>query len=180
MRFREYVRVLLVALLAAVPLAPRAAAQAPQDLAVPDHRTVLILVRTTISALNDANRTGNYTVFRDLGAPGFRDGNPPARLAEIFANLRKKNLNLAPIVVVEPTLTAPPTINPQGMLHVAGVFPTRPLQVSFEMLYQNVGGAWRLFGIGVDTPAAPPANASAGNGGPEAPNRKPPAVPPRR
>ncbi len=171
---------LLVALLAAAPLTPRAAAQAPQDVALPDPKAVLILIRTTISALNDANRTGNYTVFRDLGAPAFRESNSPARLSEIFANLRKKNLNLAPIVVVEPTLTAPPTINPRGMLHVAGVFPTRPLQVSFEMLYQRVDGAWRLFGIGVDTPAAPPASASAGRGGQQAPSRKPAGVPPRR
>lgn len=43
------------------------------------------------------------------------------------------------------------------MLHVAGVFPTQPLNVKFEMLFERVGKDWQLFAINVDTPeAAPP------------------------
>lgn len=67
------------------------AAQQAQKLAPPDGPGVVILVRATLSALNDANRTGNYTVLRDLGAPGFRQANSAARLGEIFSDLRKKD-----------------------------------------------------------------------------------------
>jgi hypothetical protein len=38
------------------------------------------------------------------------------------------------------------------MLRLTGFFPTRPLQINFDLLFQNVGGQWRLFGISVATP----------------------------
>jgi len=120
-----------------------------------DNAGAAILVRTTLSALNDANRTGNYTVFRDLAAPGFRDANSAARLAEQFADLRGRNLNLAPVAVIAPQFTLPPTIDQRGMLRMAGIFPTRPLQVTFQMLFSRNGDEWRLIGIAVDTPPAP-------------------------
>ncbi len=40
------------------------------------------------------------------------------------------------------------------MLRLTGFFPTKPLQINFDLLFQNVAGQWRLFGISVSTPAA--------------------------
>ena len=42
-------------------------------------------------ALDQANKTGNYTVLRDLGSPAFQ-ANTAARLGEIFAGLRHEIL----------------------------------------------------------------------------------------
>ncbi|MGA7492215.1 MAG: hypothetical protein WB930_11060 [Syntrophobacteraceae bacterium] len=44
------------------------------------------------------------------------------------------------------------------MLHLTGMYPTRPLQIHFDLIFQNVAGQWRLFGISVATPEAPPAD----------------------
>jgi len=41
----------------------------------------LYLIRSALMTLNDANRTGNYTVLRDLAAPGFQERNTAANLA---------------------------------------------------------------------------------------------------
>jgi hypothetical protein len=41
------------------------------------------------------------------------------------------------------------------MLHLVGIFPTQPLQINFQLTFQNVAGQWRLFGISVSTPEAP-------------------------
>src|SRR3954468_15777593 len=68
---------------------------APQQPIQIDRNGVLILIRSTLLALDHANRTGNYTVLRDLGAPGFQAGNTAARLSEIFASLRSQNLDLS-------------------------------------------------------------------------------------
>lgn len=149
-------RTLLIALLAAFAVASPALAQSAQPAGVPDANGVVMLIRTTLSALNDANRTGNYTVFRDLGAPSFRQSNSAAKLSEIFATLRKKNLNLAPVTIIAPKLAQPGSITKQGMLYLKGVFATRPLNVNFELLYQRVGNNWRIFSIGVDTPPVAP------------------------
>ena len=79
------VRWLLAALLAAVAtgaMVRTAAAQAP---APPGPGSVeVMLVKNALTAVNQGNLTGNYTVLRDLGSAGFRDKNSAARLAAIF------------------------------------------------------------------------------------------------
>jgi hypothetical protein len=131
-----------------------------------DRNGVLILIRTSLLALDQANKTGNYTVLRDLGAPAFQT-NTAARLGEIFAKQRSDNLDLSGVAAIDPQLTVMPQIEANGMLRMAGLFPSVPSQVNFELAFAPVNGQWRLFGISVSigqaAPAAPnppPAQAS--------------------
>src|SRR6478735_7445044 len=125
-----------------------------------DRNGVLMLIRSTLLALDQANKTGNYTVLRDLGAPGFQ-ANTAARLAEIFAKQRGDKLDLSGVAVIDPQLSLLPQIEPNGLLHMAGFFPSVPSQVNFELLFAPVEGQWRLFGVslsvGQSAPVAPPA-----------------------
>ena len=152
-------RIFTVLALAAVlfPLCAGEAGAQTQRPPVPDRNEITILARTTITALNHANRTGNYTVFRDLGSPDFQKANTSAGLAEIFGTLRKRDLDLASIVLFNPQFTKPPAIDKRGMLRLTGFFPTKPLAVNFDLAYQSIAGRWRLFGISVSTtPASNP------------------------
>jgi hypothetical protein len=130
-----------------------------------DRNGVLILIRETLLALDAANKTGNYTVLRDLGSPEFQ-ANTAARLAEIFAQQRKDNIDLSGVAVIDPQLTLLPQIEGNGLMHMAGFFPSVPTQVNFELMYAPVGGRWKLFGLSV----------SFGQAAPAAP--QPPAPPP--
>ncbi|WP_375465594.1 hypothetical protein [uncultured Methylobacterium sp.] len=131
---------------------------APQPAQI-DRNGVLILIRGTLLALHQGNETGNYTVLRDLAAPGFRDANTAARLAEIFASQRASKLDLSGVSVLDPQLTVLPQIEANGLLRMAGFFPSVPSQVNFELLYAPVDGRWRVFGLSVNvgssTPVAP-------------------------
>ena len=131
--------------------------QAPKPAQI-DRNGVLILVRSTLLALDQANKTGNYTVLRDLGAPGFQT-NTAARLAEIFAQQRRDNIDLSGVAVIDPQLTLLPQIEPNGMMRMAGFFPSVPTQVNFELAFAPVDGRWRLFALSVSfgqaSPAAP-------------------------
>jgi len=124
-----------------------------------DRNGVLMLVRSTLLALDHGNKTGNYTVLRDLGAPGFQT-NTAARLAEIFANQRRDNVDLSGVAVIDPQLNVLPQIEANGMMRMAGFFPSVPTQVNFDLIYAPVSGQWRLFGISVNlgssAPVAPP------------------------
>jgi hypothetical protein len=134
---------------------PPAAQAAPKPAQI-DRNGVLILIRSALIALDQGNKTGNYTVLRDLGAPGFQT-NTAARLAEIFATQRRDNIDLSGIAVLDPQLTLLPQIEPNGMLRMAGFFPSVPTQVNFELIYAPVNGQWRLFGISVNLGQAAPA-----------------------
>lgn len=111
----------------------------------------LYLIRSTLLTLNDANRSGNYTVLRDLAAPGFQAGNTAADLARIFTDLRGRKFDLYQTATMAPQLTSPPHITNNNMLRLTGFFPAKPEQINFDLLFQNVGGQWRLFGISVST-----------------------------
>jgi hypothetical protein len=124
---------------------------------VPNDDKLVMLILSTLIALNQANATGNYSVFRDMGSPGFQAANSQAKLAEAFANLRRRNLDLSPILFFQPKLLRKPEINASGMLRVTGFFATKPEQVNFDLLYQPVQGQWRLFGIAADTSRVQPA-----------------------
>lgn len=124
---------------------------------LPDANGITILVRTTIIALNHANRTGNYTVFRDLGAPAFQKTNTAAKLASIYANLRAPYLDFSPVVLFNPKFTKKPALNKQRMLRLTGFFATSPLRVHFDLVYQWIEKRWQLFGISVQTRQAPAA-----------------------
>ena len=146
---------------------PKAATQAAPTPAQIDRNGVLILIRSTLIALDQGNKTGNYTVLRDLGAPGFQT-NTAARLAEIFAAQRKDNIDLSGVAVLEPQLNVLPQIEANGMLRMAGFFPSVPSQVNFELMFAPVDRQWRLFGISVNI----------GQSGPVAPSPPTSAAPP--
>jgi hypothetical protein len=178
------------ALFAALPFSVGAQApKSPAQNAAPatphpaqiDRNGVLILVRNTILALDQANKTGNYTVLRDLGAPGFQ-ANTAARLAEIFASQRRDNLDLSGVAVIDPQLTVLPQIEANGMMRMAGFFPSVPQQVNFEMLFAPVSGQWRLFGLSVNIgqsgPAAPQPSSAAAAPPPAPATTPPPAAAP--
>ena len=154
------------------PKSAPAPAQPPQA-AKPaniDRNGTLMLVRSTLLALDQANKTGNYTVLRDLGAPGFQSTNTAARLTEIFAKLRNDKLDLSGVAVLDPQFSMLPQIEPNGMMHMVGFFPSVPSQMNFELLFAPVDSRWRLFGISVNvTPSAPVAPGEPPNPQPAAP-----------
>ena len=115
----------------------------------------LFLVRATLLTLNDANRSGNYTVLRDLAAPDFQARNTAADLALHFADLRNRKLDLYAVATLAPEFSPAPAVDANRRLHLAGFFPTRPLQINFDLTFQVVNGQWRLLAISVATPQAP-------------------------
>jgi hypothetical protein len=133
--------------------APPAAAseqrpQAPASPAVPPPEVLLVLLRTSLLALDHANKANDYAVLRALGAPELQKFTAE-QLSQMFAGLRKANVDLSPVAVVTPQVVEPPQITQQGLLKMLGYFPTRPLQIQFEIFFQPVNGQWRVFGLTV-------------------------------
>jgi hypothetical protein len=146
-----------------------------------DRNGVIILVRSTLLALDHANKTGNYTVMRDLGSPAFQN-NSAARLGEIFAKLREDSLDLSGVAVLDPQLNLLPTVDANGTMRMTGFFPSAPSQINFELTYVPVNRQWRLYGIKVWlgqsaplAPAAPPAAATPKGKTPQAQTQPPSA-----
>ena len=120
-------------------------------LPMPSDAKLVMLITSSLLALNQANETANYTVFWDSAAPAFQRTNSPEHLAEVFTRLPVRTLDLSAIVLYQPRLFRRPEMNEQGMIRVAGFFPLEPERVIFDLIYQPVQGKWRLAGMAVDT-----------------------------
>ena len=143
---------------------------APAVPSVPTDQQVATLIISTLVALNQANFTGNYSVFREMASPNFQASNSSARLSEIFADLRKRRFDLSPIIFLQPKLLRKPAMDKQGMLRVTGFFATAPEQLNFDLLYQPVRGRWLLFGIAANTTLASLSQSPSGGSGPSPAN----------
>lgn len=128
-------------------------------LPIPAPEEMMMLIRTTLIALNQANFTGNYTVLQDLGTPGLQASNSAAALGNAFTKLRDQRIDLSPVVVLAPELSENPSYTPEGKLRLAGFFPTKPLRISFVMVFQPVARTWRIDGLSVSASQVPPESA---------------------
>jgi hypothetical protein len=122
-----------------------------------DRIKVLTLIRGPLVALHQANETGNYTVLRDLGAPSFQAANTAVKLGELFGWMRARELDLASVAALEPQLTTFPEIDANGILRIAGFFPSVAIQVRFELAFMAVGNRWKLLSLSVGLGQASPA-----------------------
>jgi hypothetical protein len=157
-------------------LQPQAVVQTAEkpQVVMPNAEKIVLLLRTTLITLNDAIQTGNFTVLRDRGAPGFREANSAVRLGQIFSELASQGVDLSVVTISTPQLTEAPTLDQEkGMLRLKGYFPGEPVQINFGLLYQAVGGRWQLFSLSVQlaNSAGPPQSVS-GSGDPAASGSK--------
>lgn len=126
---------------------PRTAGPSAAAVPVPDHLALTKLIWSTMAAVDQANRTGNYSVLHGLGSPGFQASNTPPGLASVFARIRLQRLDLSDTFLVEPVLDFPARIE-GGLLRIRGAFRMRPTGVQFDLLYQW-DGVWRLHGVAI-------------------------------
>ena len=121
-----------------------------------DKAGALILIRQTLTALDLSNKSGNYTILREISSPGFAAINDAARLSATFKSQRERNVDYSGTLAYEPQLTVMPEIIKGGMLRMAGYFPSASSKINFEMIFAPVNGQWKLFGLQADiAPSGP-------------------------
>lgn len=121
-----------------------------------DKVDLLILIRQTLTALDLSNKSGNYSILREISAPGFAAVNDAARLSNNFKSQRERGVDYSGTLVYEPQITAGPEISKEGLLRFQGFFPSASSQIKFEMMFAPVNGQWKLFGLAADlAPAGP-------------------------
>jgi hypothetical protein len=116
---------------------------------VPPERALEALVKTSLLSFNDANVTGNYTVFHAKLSKPFREQYPVERLERTFSAFNKKHVDFDIIAALKPTYEPAPQVDGNGKLLVKGYFPTEPLRVYFNLEFIPSDGEWKLIAINV-------------------------------
>jgi hypothetical protein len=126
-------------------------------LMVPAPEAMVIMIRSSLLALSQANLTNNYSVLSGLGSAGFKAANSPERLAQLFQSFRANQIDMNPVVYVSPQQTHQPAIT-GGKLRLIGIFPTAPMRVNYDLSFEPEQGVWKLQGISVNLAEAQSAN----------------------
>ncbi len=129
---------------------PRPTAAPPQSqVPVPGQLELSKMLWSTVLAVDHANRSGNYSVLRDMSSQGFQIANNAANLAQIFSGLRNQQVDLSDALLVPPTYLDAPRMVQANVLQVRGLFQLRPNSLYFDMYFAWEQGGWKLHGIDV-------------------------------
>jgi len=111
----------MIARLAGVLVLLLAASIAQAQNKVPAELALEALVKASLLSFNDANITGNYTVFHARLSKPFREQFPPERLKETFKDFSQKHIDIHVVAAFKPTYAEPSMIDPDGKLDVKNV-----------------------------------------------------------
>jgi hypothetical protein len=133
---------------------------AQQRQALPSEAALELFVKQSLLTFNDANLTGNYTVFHATLSEQFQRQFTVEQVRQAFTAFHEQQIDISGILLHKYVLTRPAAYNAQGALEVTGRFDTRPLSVLFTLTYTPVGNDdWRLLGLNVNV--APPEQQAA-------------------
>ncbi len=136
------------------PAQPAQPTPQQQQSQIPQAAGLIVLIKSSLIALNQANQTGNYQVLYALGSDTLRAQTNPQNLAQSFAPFRERRIDLNPVLFLNPQLTRNPAIE-GGRLHLVGSFPTTPLQINFDFWFEPSQGQWKYVQLNTNlSPAA--------------------------
>ena len=122
---------------------------APGPVAVPSPEVLVMLLRSTLVAVNQANFTENYSVLLGMMTPARTDPSERKPVGQGVCRPASANLDLSPALVLTPRLVTAPSLTPEHVLRLNGFFPSGPLQIDFAIDYRAVDGYWLIDGLSV-------------------------------
>ena len=134
-------RALLLATVAGTLLLAGAANAANE---IPSAALQEVLIKTSLSTLNDANLTGNYSVLYAKLSKPFRDQFTPDKLKAAFKTFADQKADWSIIVAKPPVPTEEAKIDERGALLLRGYFDTQPSRVSYDLDFVPSEGEWKI------------------------------------
>ncbi|CAA9261611.1 MAG: hypothetical protein AVDCRST_MAG42-3000 [uncultured Chthoniobacterales bacterium] len=116
---------------------------------VPSEKELKSLTVESLRAFQKAIQAKDFTAFHRQTSALWREQITPAKLKSIFQTFIDQEIDLAPILKLDPEFDGPAAIEDE-VLVIQGRYPTRPSAVQFRLKYVNEKSAWKLVGIKVD------------------------------
>ena len=117
---------------------------------VPTDREVVSLIAESMLTFAHAVNKKSMKGFHDHISYLWQKQTTPEALDKAFASIVAANVDLTVLKKFSPQLNAPPELDENGTLIMAGHYPTKPSRVSFKHKYVFEGLNWRLVGFSVD------------------------------
>ena len=118
--------------------------------ALPSEAELKKLVLDSLMAFNKGIQAKSFVEFHKGISILWQKQITPVQLGEAFKTFVEQELDLTPIQNLTPTFDSPAAVNSDGVLVLAGAYPTEPSKVHFTLKYVPENFSWKLVGINVD------------------------------
>ena len=118
---------------------------------VPPQSELKSMTLESLLLFNDGVQDKDFSDFYKEISKLWQEQTTADKLKQLFSDFIDKEVNIAPIKKLEPVFNKDAKINSDGMLVIAGYYPTTPKRVVFELKYLEEKGDWKLAGINVQT-----------------------------
>ena len=116
---------------------------------VPDEATLKKMVLEVMLMFNDAVQKKSFADFYKKISRVWQEQVTDRQLQRAFQAFIDRSVDLSAIAEIEPVFTTPAEVSSDGLLLIAGEYPTKPLRVRFALKFMYEVPRWRLFGIDV-------------------------------
>lgn len=117
---------------------------------VPPENEIRQLIRENLLRFEEAIKSQSFDAFYESVAVHWQDQLTKGQLQRAFQPFIDQKVSLAGVSQANPVFDAPPAVNSEGLLVVAGHYDTNPYRVRFAMRFFYELPAWKLFGLDVD------------------------------
>ena len=120
------------------------------NLLMPGDEEVRQLATQTLLRFDQALQTKDFASFYANVSELWRSQTSPAELEQAFRPFIVNEVSISGVKDVDPTFDPSPVLDENGILVLAGHFPTSPLVVVFELQYIYEHAQWKLIGIQIN------------------------------
>ena len=117
---------------------------------LPAQAAIEQMVADALLSFNRAVQIRDFTSFYETLSEGWKKQTSPQQLQKTFQVFLDRKIDIEGIKNVKPLLGSPPALKDNGLLVIAGHYPTRPSRVGFELEYATDSDGWKLMGITVN------------------------------
>lgn len=118
---------------------------------VPSEEELKALTRRSMKLLASAVARDDFSEIHREIAEAWRRQMSQDEMRSTFHTFVEKKIPLEIVEASEPVFTGKASIDSDGILNVAGHYPTKPFRVDFELRFLTEQSQWRLAGIQVNT-----------------------------
>jgi hypothetical protein len=110
---------------------------------------LIALIRQSVLAVDEGNKSGDYSKLYGLGSTEFKAAHPVASLSDEFKTLRESGVDMSLAAEKQPLTTGPPRMDINGLLRMTGLFKFPDKELVYDLLYKHdtASNTWQLAGI---------------------------------
>ena len=118
-----------------------------QKPSVPPTQIYMRLAKMTVEKAVTAFKSRDTDTFYDSISDLWKSQIDPKKFHQMYAPLMKPNVDLTPLIHIEPKEEKPAFIDKDNFLNVTLIYPTDNIKIYFRLAYVNENGQWKLAGM---------------------------------